>query len=132
VGLGSCLSAQQDGTVLDDEIKPRYFETLTYPLAARLTHVQGAVVVRVKLDDKGKVVSSIAVSGAKNLIQDCISNSKKWRFRPNPEKAAVIVYEFRIEGLCNLPCSSQFAFRPPNVATITIGEAVVDHSEERE
>jgi TonB family protein len=119
--------AQQEGTVFDDEVKPLYFETLTYPLAARLTRVQGTVVVRVKLDDKGGVVSSIAISGAKKLIQECISNSRKWRFRPNRDKTAVIIYEFRIEGLCNLPCLSQFAFRPPNIATITMGEPVADH-----
>ncbi|MSV28819.1 MAG: hypothetical protein EXQ52_08740 [Bryobacterales bacterium] len=126
--IGSCLAAQQDGTVFDSEIKPLYFETLTYPLAARLMRIQGAVVVRVILDDKGNVVSSMAISGAKRLVPDCVSNAKKWRFRPNVNKTAVLIYEFRIDGLCNLPCSSQFSFRPPNIATVTTGEPVVDHS----
>ncbi len=125
--VGACLMAQ-DTTVLNETIKPLYFEALTYPLAARLTHVQGVVVVRVKFDDEGKVTWSTAVSGAKSLIPDCIANSKKWIFQPNAEKAAVIVYNFKIEGLCNLPCASQFRVEPPNLVVVTTGDPVVDHS----
>lgn len=80
-----------------------YFETLEYPLRARLAQTQGVVVVRVKLDSEGKVVSSAAISGAKSLIRECLSNSKKWLFRPNPDAAAVIVYQFKIEGLVQPP-----------------------------
>ena len=127
LGFGMCLIAQ-DTHVLDDMIKPLYFETLNYPLTARLNHVQGAVVVRATLDDQGNVVFSEAMSGAKSLIPDCLSNSKRWRFQSNREKTTVIVYRFKIEGLCNLPCPSHFHLQPPNLATITIGEPVVDHS----
>jgi TonB family protein len=127
VCLSSLLIAQ-DVPVIDETVKPLYFESLTYPLAARLSRVQGAVVVRVKLNGEGSVVSAVAISGAKTLITECLSNSKKWRFQPNVNNAAVIVYQFKIEGLCNLPCPSHFNFLPPNLATITIGDAVMDHS----
>jgi hypothetical protein len=127
VSIGICLRAQ-DTPTLNETIKPLYFETIAYPLAARLTRVQGVVVVRVRLTDEGKVVSSTAISGAKSLIPGCLANSKKWLFQPNAEKTAVIVYSFRIEGLCNLPCPSQSRFDPPNLMTITIGDPVVDHA----
>lgn len=123
----ACLLGQ-DGPVLDETVKTMHFEALTYPLAARFAHIQGNVVVRARLDDQGRVTSSEAVSGAKGLIPECLSNSKKWRFQPNPQKTVFIIYRFKFEGLCNQPCSSQFLFEPPNMALITIGEPVVDHS----
>lgn len=122
------LLVAQDTPVMDEMVKPAYFEALEYPLTARLAQTQGVVVVRVKLDSEGKVVSSAAISGAKSLIRECLSNSKKWLFRPNPDAAAVIVYQFKIEGLCSLPCRSQFTFFPPNLAIITMGRPVVDHA----
>jgi len=108
-------------------MKVRYFEEINYPLVARLKHIQGVVVVKVKLDDNGVVVSAAAVSGAKDLIQDSLLNAKKWLFQPNTDKTAIIVYHFKIEGLCKLPCASQFKFSPPNSATITMGEPIIDH-----
>jgi TonB family protein len=127
VGLGACLLNGQQRPVLDDEIKPVHFEPLNYPLSARLTHTQGIVVVRVTLDAKGSVISSDAVSGAKRLIPDAVANAKSWKFEPNQNAAAIIVYDFRIEGLCQLPCPSHSTFRPPNEEKITMGEPVVDH-----
>lgn len=126
VAMGSL--AAQDSVVLNESIKPVYFEPLVYPLVARLQRVQGAVVLRVTLGEGGKVVAATAISGAKALLVDCVSNAKKWRFQQNAERSAVIVYHFKIEGLCSLPCPSQFRFEPPNLAVITIGEPVVDHA----
>ncbi len=108
----------------DEDVKVLSFEELRYPLAARLAHVQGIVVVRVKRDDAGKVVSSAAISGAKTLMPDSLPNSKKWRFQPNQEKTAVIVYGFRIDGLCYSGMNGQFIFRPPNIAAVTSCELV--------
>jgi TonB family protein len=123
-----CVIVAQQPPVFDETIKPIYFETLTYPLMARISHVQGVVVLRVTLNNEGRVVSATPISGPKALLSDCVANSRKWRFEPTAEKIAVIVYEFRIDGLCQLPCASQFTFRPPNAARITTGEAVVDHA----
>src|SRR5262249_606885 len=123
----SYLTAQ-DLPVLDENVRPLYFESMTYPLSARLKHVEGAVVVRVTLEGDGKVKAASAISGAKSFLSDCVSNAKHWRFQYNSQHPALIIYQFRIEGLCNLPCPSQFTFRPPNVATVTIGQPVTDHS----
>jgi len=124
--LGLLLYAQDstelNQAVLDDTVKTLSFEVLDYPIAARLKQVQGTVVIRVNVDERGIVVSSSAVSGAKDLIPACLSNAKKWRFQRGSAKTAILVYQFKIDGgICRLPCASQFIFTPPNVATITIG-----------
>ena len=118
----------QNKPLPEDAVVVSFDDTLTYPLAARLAHVQGVVVVHVSLGDDGRVVSSEAISGVKSLTPDCLINSKKWRFQPNPAKTAVIVYDFRFKGLCNGLCASQFLFHPPNFVSITVGDTVVDHS----
>lgn len=119
---GGAVSAQKEKTVEDEDVKIVRFEDLRYPPLALLERVQGVVVVRVKLDDKGNVIESEAVSGAKLLIPDCLTNSKKWRFRPNGAGLAIIVYNFReTYGLCNAK-TTQFGFLPPNFATITTCE----------
>jgi len=117
----------QDQPILNEDIGIYDFVPLDYPLVGRINHVQGAVVVRVKVDSKGNVTSSTAVSGPKQLISDCLSNAMKWRFQPEKSRDVVIVYIFKFEGLCQLPCKSLFSFSPPNIATITTGDAVVDH-----
>src|SRR3990172_9683776 len=78
--LGTTAGQQattQEETVRDEDIKVSYFEDLTYPPLARIAGVQGVVVVRVRLDANGNVVDSMAVSGAKLLIPECLTNSKK-------------------------------------------------------
>jgi hypothetical protein len=92
-----------------------------------LNHVEGTVVVWTTLDEEGKVISAKAISGERSLVSDCIANAKNWRFHSNVHKAAVIIYRFKIKGLCNLPCPSQFRVEPPNFVNITAGNAVGNH-----
>ena len=120
------LGSQTHDFIADDEVHIVQFEEMTYPLAARLKQVEGAVVVRVTLDGEGKVTSAAALSGSKLLAEACTTNAKKWLFRPNSKKAAVLVYVFRIDGLCKSPCPSHFVFRPPNVALISMGRSTVE------
>lgn len=110
--------------VTDDQISVLSFSEMHYPRMAQVAHIRGVVVVRVQLDETGKVVSSAAISGSKVLIPDTLANAKKWRFQPNAAKRAVIVYEFLIpEGICDpnekSSQSDLFIFRKPNVASIT-------------
>lgn len=112
----------------DEDIGVINFMDIGYPLAARLNHVQGAVVVRVKLGNDGYVVDAEAVSGAKLLIPDCLANAKKWRFSTSKGKTAIIVYWFNIDGgLCLSSLSNQFVFYPPNVVTVRSCEPVVNN-----
>ncbi len=121
------VTQDKNETINDENTRVVYFEELRYPLSARVTHIQGIVVVKVILDNSGRVVDSLAISGAKTLVTESVSNAKNWRFQPSPQKAAVIVYQFRIDdGLCHGAVSSNFIFHPPNFASITSCEPVVE------
>jgi TonB family protein len=113
-------SAQQEQAANDECISVSSFEEMHYPALARAAHRESMVVVQVKLDDDGKVVSARAISGSKMLISDTLSNVRKWRFHPNSNKTAVVIYDFHlVEGRCDLGRNGLFVFREPNVATIT-------------
>ncbi len=122
--IACASSARQDKTVEDEDIVVTSYTAMSYPRMAQVSHILGMVVVRVELDDAGKVVSSTAVSGSRVLIPDSLANAKKWRFQPNAKKNAVIIYDFRLaEGMCD-PNESEsqnriFVFRKPNIASIT-------------
>lgn len=114
------VAAAQDVTVKDSDINVVSFEPLAYPAIARTAHVEGVVVIKVVLDDKGSVADAVALSGADLLIKSCLENAKKWRFKPNSEKAAIIVYLFRMAGFCHDNTDpSQFIWEPPNFGTVT-------------
>jgi TonB family protein len=99
----SCSSAQQESAVNDEGLSVSSFEEMHYPALARAAHRESMVVVEVKLDDNGKVVSARAISGSKMLIPDTLANVYKWRFHPNSNKTAVVIYDFHlVEGKCNL------------------------------
>ena len=115
----SHLGAQQDGPIIDTEVKLVDFEDLIYPMVARTAHIQGVVVVRVTLDNQGKVVDAMPISGPPVLVFEASANAKKWRFQPNARKAAVIVYNFRLTDAISKSGCSQFMLLPPNFATIT-------------
>jgi TonB family protein len=115
----SCSSAQQEQAVNDEGISVSSFEEMHYPALARAAHRESMVVVEVRLDDNGKVVSARAISGSKMLIPDTLSNVRKWRFHPNFDKTAVVIYEFHlVAGRCDLGRNGLFVLREPNVATI--------------
>jgi TonB family protein len=116
----SCYPAQQIHTIDDKDVKVIQYSDLGYPAIAVLARIEGVVVVRVTLDGNGKVLGADAVSGATTLAASSVANVQKWRFEPNPEKAAVIVYNFRIRGNCHAEgVHSQMVFYPPNFAEIT-------------
>jgi hypothetical protein len=107
-------------TINNEDITVVSFEEMNYPPLARTARREGIVALRVQFDDKGKVVSAMALSGPKMLISDSISNVEKWIFRPNAGKAAVILYDFRlIDGRCNPGRNRLFVFREPNIAEIS-------------
>ena len=134
IALGSlalavgCPSAQQSQPVDDETISVSSFEEMHYPALARAARRESTVVVEVKLDGDGSVVSARAISGSKMLIPDTLSDVRKWRFHPNSSKTAVIIYEFHlVGGQCDLGRSGLFVFNKPNVATITACEMQRSH-----
>ena len=127
IGVCGSLMAQEGGqesTIYDDTIKAVHVEELkNYPSLPRQANIQGVVIIKAKFDSQGNVVSSEALSGHKLLVPEAISNSLKWRFEPNAVNQVIIVYDFRLEGVCSTspptPACIKFTFRFPNLATIT-------------
>jgi TonB family protein len=112
----TCNPSQEDTPISDKDVHFTTYEEMFYPAFARQTRTEGVVVVRLKLDEHGKVTLATAVSGHEHLIQGAIENAKKWQFEPNSRKAAVLVYNFRMaSGLCN---STFFNFQPPDFITV--------------
>jgi TonB family protein len=127
IGVSCVCSAAQQDTLNDQDVKLVSFEDLLYPPAARMARVQGVVVVKVTLDDDGKVASAFAISGNKTLIPDTLANAKKWRFKSNPQKSAVIVYEFSLtDGACHDNSHSLFQLIHPNFVSITACSPVIN------
>jgi TonB family protein len=120
------LKAQENDTVDDRDVKVVRFVDLAYPVAAKRARVQGVVVVRVGLDNEGGVSMASAVSGAKVLADASVENAKRWTFKPNPRKSAIIVYDFALdEGACHDDSHSLFRLRHFNLAVITACSPVI-------
>lgn len=115
----SCVRAQQDGPIPDKEIRVLEFEEMNYPHLAVQTHSRGLVVVRVKLDKDGNVSEATAISGSDLLIPDSLANVRKWRFQPNAQRTAVVVYHFAIPLAGCKSVNTFFTLAAPNLATIT-------------
>lgn len=115
------IQAQQDTTISDKDMRVFDFEDLKYPPFARQAMIQGVVVVRVKLNNDGKVVDAVALSGHDKLIPDCLANARKWRFQSNAQHTAVIVYNFRMPyAACKSETLVSFSMlQAPNFVTIT-------------
>ena len=110
---------QPVGTINDKDMKVVDFVDLEYPQMARQARIQGVVVVWARLDEKGNVLDTKALSGAEVLAAASLENAKRWRFQPNAARAAVIVYNFRVTDSESKSGCSHFSLEPPNFATIT-------------
>jgi TonB family protein len=118
----SLVRAQQDETIYDKDIKFVEFEEMKYPNVAGMAHIEGVVVVRVKLDREGKVVDAMAISGNGLLWRASLENAKQWRFEPNSHNNAILVYNFRLikgPAYCGPDNVTQFIFYPPNFVSVT-------------
>jgi TonB family protein len=110
------VHAQQDPTVNDKDMIVSDFEDIGYPPLARQTRTQGVVVIRVRLGKSGAVTDAVALSGSDPLIPASVANAKKWRFQPNAQGTAIIVYNFRTPQAA---CKSSFSMlQAPNFVTI--------------
>jgi TonB family protein len=118
VGTVGHSVAQHDQAIADKDIRVLDFEEMRYPPIARAARIQGVVVMYVTLDESGRVKQARAISGADLLVRDCLPNVKKWRFQPNDQRSAVVVYHFEMPGAECKSASSFFMFRGPNLATI--------------
>jgi uncharacterized lipoprotein len=123
-GCSSVFSGEQDTTVYDEDARVMSAAALNYPPQVITLRLHGAVVVSVTLGSHGEVVTATAVSGPPFLIPSCLASAKNWKFGPNPQKRAVIVFEFRFgEGTC--PNGTYSVFRPPNILELVECEGVI-------
>jgi TonB family protein len=122
-----CVAAQQshqdksapDQTVYDQDVVVVGYDELSYPQLAKIVHAQGVVVVSAQLDDHGSVVNASTLAGPKPLLDECLANVRKWKFRPKTRNV-VVVYEFRFaDGSCPGKSRSFFQLFRPNFALIT-------------
>lgn len=105
--------------VYDEDVVIFRSVELEYPRGAASAHVQGIVVVKVTMDDAGEILSAAALSGPKLLIDASVANARRWALKPTRSKAAILVYNFRIEDAICKSASSFYVLRPPNVSVIT-------------
>lgn len=113
---GSCAQRQVPVIVTGELLTSRTRVEIS-PIA-RAARIQGTVVMRLTLDDTGGVKDADAITGAELLVRDCLINAKKWRFRPNAQRTAVIIYQFTMPGGECKSVSGIFMFKGPNRATI--------------
>jgi TonB family protein len=127
IGFSMCLfaliltiavHAQQAAAPKDADVAVLEFKDAEYPPIPRFRHTSGTVVVQAKLDDHGEVEDAAVISGQPDLALAAVVNVKKWRFRPNGKKSAVIVYNYvYLEGRCESN-GSLFVLSPSNLATV--------------
>lgn len=103
----------------DEGMTVTSYEEMGYPLAALWGREEGVVVIQLKLDDNGKVISAIPISGYDLLVPSALANARKWRFNTAVSKTAVIVYQFRFaDGECGPTLGQLFVFQKPNIASV--------------
>jgi hypothetical protein len=103
-------------TVSDVSLRTLNFDTdLKYPPLADLGRKEGVVVVQARLGDDGRVEEAVPISGGEIFLAACTVNAKKWRFQPNSQKKAFIVYHFTLVG----EDEGKSIFLPPNFVTVT-------------
>lgn len=59
-----------------------HYEAPNYPQMARIAHINGKVVVRIRVDKEGRVAEEKGVSGHPILVQSVLDAVKKWQYRP--------------------------------------------------
>jgi outer membrane biosynthesis protein TonB len=107
---------EQPAMISDTDIRITHFDNeLKYPRVARLARVEGLVILKLLLDDKGVVSDVVPLSGLPVLIPACVSNARNWQFEPNSKKTVILVYNFSL--VPNDP--GQVTFQPPNFVTIS-------------
>jgi TonB family protein len=124
----SFAGQSQNPIVNDRDINVRIFEDVQYPPLAYMARIQGVVTVQVKLGEQGRVVEAVANSGPELLAAASVNNAKRWVFKPNSAKAAVIIYDYKIlDGRCNKN-SSLFILQGTNLATVLACPPIVNES----
>jgi|SRR5215831_5246197 len=112
IGAGvNALAQTNDGPVVVTAVAP------VYPAIAVSAHATGDVIVNVKIDANGRVISADAVDGHALLKAASVSTARRWKFVPvneaSAERTAVLTFTF-LEDNANLREEDRTAvFLPP-------------------
>jgi TonB family protein len=119
LAAGSLTLLRAQKAELDDkDTEVVEFHQLVYPPLAVTSRIEGAVIVRVKLEDHGNVTDAAALSGHELLVRAVLPNVKTWIFKPNAKKTAIVIYNFTmLRGRCE-GYASLFVLQGKNVATV--------------
>jgi TonB family protein len=85
----------------------------TYPPIAIVARADGKLIVEVKINAGGKVVSTKVIQGHELLASTAASAAKRWQFAASncsEERSAQLTFEFRIPVKQD---DAQIAFNPP-------------------
>ena len=85
----------------------------TYPVIAIAARATGLVIVEVKINPAGQVVSTKVTQGHSLLASTASSAAKRWQFaesRSSGERSAQLSFEFKIPAQKD---DAQIAFNPP-------------------
>jgi TonB family protein len=111
---------KQRSKISDSEIQVVTYQGMNYPPLALQTRVQGVVVVLLKLNNEGDVIDASALSGSDLLVDTCLADAKKWKFKPNVNHEVIIVYNFRLSYAFGCESkSSLFILDAPNFVNVT-------------
>jgi Gram-negative bacterial TonB protein C-terminal len=109
---------------LGGPIEVLHFERQSYPLYARVRSISGVIILKATVNSTGSVSRVIVLQGPEALREESVKNLKHWRFAQPRPGDVIVVYWFRISGICEPPCQSGYEFYPPNLAVITTGSEV--------
>jgi len=74
-----------------------------YPEAARLAHIQGAVVLEVEVNEKGTVRELRALSGDTQLVMAAAEAVRQWRFKPYAPRGEALDFQTQVTVDFKLP-----------------------------
>jgi len=112
--IASLATSQAGG---EERFRVLRFEDIHYTVPAAASFSRGVVVVEAAFDEEGRVTGATALSGPDNLKAEAVANARRWRFAANPDRKAILVYEFSIDGgACANSLRSLFLLRHSNFA----------------
>jgi TonB family protein len=118
--LGVALSLGILGGVPGEPV-PKHVQSMIYDAAAATARIQGDVVIRVRVDSKGSVISATAASGPPALETGAVANARTWTFVPGRQGIVDITYSFHLTKpyvLYTAPTSTIFDL-PNHVTVVT-------------
>ena len=100
----------------------------TYPAIARAAHAAGNVIIEVKINPKGGVVSAKAIQGHALLTSVAVTAARLWQFAAltegSAERSVKLTFNFQVAAKTE---EAQIAFNPPYEITYAVAPPQLDY-----